>query len=163
MANKLRSKIPQYIARIEAALQDACDDTADAIVDVARETAPSIWHPGPYARGALANSIHVVAPGRNDFSLALASAMMSASFAVASDPGKYRRLTPDEFDGPMLPPPSVPGVGYAMVYAPMIYAGKVEHGWYSSDAKKHIGAQPYMAPAAKQAFAGLVARAKEIF
>lgn len=162
MANKLRSNIPQVMARIQKGLQDACDDTADYMVEVARETAPSIWNPGPYARGALANSIHVVAPGRNDFSLALASAMMSASFAHASDPYKYRKLTPSEFDGPILTPPVEPGKGYARVYAPMIYAGLVEHGWYSGKANKHIAAQPYMAPAAAQAFTFLYARMKQI-
>lgn len=163
MANKLKSRIPQYIAKIQAGIQDACDDTADHMVDVAREAAPSIWHPGPYARGALANSIHVVAPGRNDYSLALASAFMSASFAVASDPEKYRELTPSEFDGPMLPKPSVPNVGNAMVYAPMVYAEKVEYGWYNSHLKRHLAPQPYMRPAMQEGFVFLMARLKKVF
>lgn len=163
MANKYKSKIPEFLAKLES-LQTAVDDTADAMLETAQELAPSPWHPGPWARGALVNSMYVArAPGSTDhkytFAEGMAAAMASASIMHASEPGRYPMLRAGEIDQSVPVVSSRVGVSSAVLVNPMYYAGLIEFGGIS-DAGNVITAQPFLMPVAAAAMPALIKRIK---
>jgi hypothetical protein len=165
MANKLRSKIPKFLKKLEA-LQAAVDDTADMMLEAAQEIAPSPWHPGPWARGALVNAMYIQrAASSNDhkytFDEAVAAAMASASIMHASDPQRYPMLKENEIDHERRIFYTLPGMGYAVLTNPMYYAGLIVFGGVS-DSGNVIAPQPFMLPVAQAAMPGLVKRIKAI-
>lgn len=163
MLSKLKSNIPQYIARLQN-LQAAVDDTADAILEAAQELTPSPWNPGPWARGVLVNAIYVSrspgsADGKYTFSASLAAAKGSAMQMRQLNPGKYHFAEMEEFDQSIPSYDNSRFTHWAIVVNPMYYAGLIEHGGMNENGYV-IAAQPFMTPVAVPAMPGFINRVK---
>jgi hypothetical protein len=145
-------------------LQLAVDETADVMLEAAQELAPSPWHPGPWARGALVNAMYISrAPGSIDnkytFQSGVTAAMASASEMHASNPQRYPMLRIEEIDSAIPEFSAVQGLARAALINPMYYAGLIEFGGIS-DSGNTIAAQPFLMPVALAAMPGFVKRIK---